>query len=149
MKKLFINMWKAHRKLWSCVIIPNIIFNKWRIFLYRAIGYKNISKHCFIGMKCYLDDMEPKMLIIEDGVSVSFGVYMACHGRLQRRSHEIIIKKGAYVGMCSRIITRNGATTIGEKAVIGACSLVNKDVPAGEVWAGVPAKMISKEGKDR
>ena len=149
MKKIWINFCKAHRKLWSARIIPNLIFNKWRIFFYRLIGYKNISKKCFIGMKCYLDDMEPRMLHIEEGVSVSCGVYMTCHGKLQKKNHEIIIKKGAYIGMCARIITRNGPTIIGEGAVIGACSLVNKDIPANEVWAGVPAKLISKEKNSR
>jgi acetyltransferase-like isoleucine patch superfamily enzyme len=34
--------------------------------------------------------------------------------------------------------------TIGEGAVVGACSVVTRDVPPGEVWAGVPAKFIRK-----
>lgn len=32
--------------------------------------------------------------------------------------------------------------TIGEGAVVGACSVVTRDVPAFEVWAGVPARRI-------
>ena len=35
-----------------------------------------------------------------------------------------------------------GNITIGENAVIGACSFVNKDVPRNTIWAGVPAKQI-------
>jgi acetyltransferase-like isoleucine patch superfamily enzyme len=31
---------------------------------------------------------------------------------------------------------------IGEGAVIGAGSVVTKSVPAGEVWAGVPARPV-------
>ncbi len=34
--------------------------------------------------------------------------------------------------------------TIGKGAVIGANSLVNKDIPPYEVWAGNPAKFIKK-----
>ena len=26
--------------------------------------------------------------------------------------------------------------------MIGACSLINKNIPAGEIWAGVPAKKL-------
>ena len=34
--------------------------------------------------------------------------------------------------------------TIGEGAVIGAGSVVTKSVPAGEIWAGVPARFVRK-----
>lgn len=37
--------------------------------------------------------------------------------------------------------------TIGNGAVIGAGSVVTKDVPAWEVWAGVPARKIATRGE--
>lgn len=33
---------------------------------------------------------------------------------------------------------------IGEKAIIGAGSIITKDVPSNEIWAGNPGKKISK-----
>jgi len=42
-----------------------------------------------------------------------------------------------------------GNITIGDNSMIGAGSVVTKDVPAGQVWAGNPAKIISKSRKDR
>lgn len=36
------------------------------------------------------------------------------------------------------------AVTIGDNAVIGAGSIVNKDIPAGEIWGGNPARFIKK-----
>ena len=33
---------------------------------------------------------------------------------------------------------------VGENAVIGACSLVTRDIPVNELWAGVPAKFVKK-----
>ena len=36
---------------------------------------------------------------------------------------------------------------IGNDCVIGACSLVTKDVPSGEVWGGVPAHFITTTEK--
>jgi len=54
---------------------------------------------------------------------------------------KINIKDGASVGTGATIM---GNITIGEKALIGANSLVNSDVPDGEVWVGVPAKFLRK-----
>ncbi|MCM1223615.1 MAG: acyltransferase, partial [Lachnospiraceae bacterium] len=54
---------------------------------------------------------------------------------------KVYIKKGAYLGM-NTIICK--PVTIGENAVVGAGSIVTKDVPDNEVWAGNPAKFIKK-----
>jgi acetyltransferase-like isoleucine patch superfamily enzyme len=37
-----------------------------------------------------------------------------------------------------------GGVTIGENAMIGAGSLVTKDIPDNELWYGSPAKFIRK-----
>lgn len=34
--------------------------------------------------------------------------------------------------------------TVGDNAIIGAGSIVNKSVPANEIWAGAPARFIKK-----
>ena len=142
-KNIFQKFTSWHRKLWSVRIIPHMVTNGARIFFYRLIGYKNISKNCFIGMRCYLDDLEPLMITIEDGVEISYGTFFACHGKKQHHN-PIVIKRDAYIGMHSTIISPNGGgIIIGEKSVIGAGSLVNKSVPDGETWAGNPARKIS------
>lgn len=137
------------RKWMSAKIIPHMVLNGCRIFFYRLCGYK-IGKHVFIGMRCYLDDLEPKMLTIEDNVTISYGVYFACHGKNQEHM-PITIKRGAYVGMRASIISKNSrkfegdGVTIGENAIVGACTLVNKDVPDGATAVGVPCRIVLKE----
>jgi len=32
--------------------------------------------------------------------------------------------------------------TIGNNSIVGACSLVTKDIPDNEIWAGNPARLI-------
>lgn len=128
------------RKWLSAKIIPHMVLNGWRIFFYRLCGY-NIGKNVFIGMRCYLDDLEPHMLTIEDNVTISYGVFFACHGYGQQHM-PITIKKGAYVGMRSSIISGKTGVTIGENAVVGACTLVNKDIPSGATAVGVPCRII-------
>lgn len=58
-----------------------------------------------------------------------------------RKSAPIIVCDNAFVG--ARCIILKGVT-IGECAIIGAGSVVTKDVPAGEIWAGNPAKFLKK-----
>lgn len=109
--------------------------------MYRLCGFK-IGKGTFIGMKCYLDDLCVDKILIGDNVIISYGVYFACHGPNQGHN-KIIIKDNAYIGMRANIIARNDIE-IGENAVIGAQSLVNKSVPAGRTAIGVPCKILEK-----
>ena len=52
-----------------------------------------------------------------------------------------IIKKGASIGANATILC---GITIGKNAMIGAGSVVTRDVPADEVWVGNPAHKIKK-----
>lgn len=139
-KSFFKKVRCAIRKCMSATIIPMIVFNSWRIFLYRLCGY-NIGKHVFIGMRCYLDDVEPTMFTVEDNAVISYGCFFACHGNRQPHT-PITIKKGAYVGMRSNIISGKTGVTIGENATIGACSVVLSDIPSNATAVGVPCKVI-------
>lgn len=88
-------IWRPIRKFINVAIIPNMPFNSIRIFLYRLIGYK-IGKNVFIGMKCYLDDLEPSKTKIEDDVTISYGCYFALHGKNQSRTFIKICRGGVF-----------------------------------------------------
>jgi acetyltransferase-like isoleucine patch superfamily enzyme len=53
----------------------------------------------------------------------------------------IIIKNNVFIGGNSIILK---GVTIGENSIVGAGSIVTKDVPKNEIWAGNPAKFIKK-----
>lgn len=54
---------------------------------------------------------------------------------------ETNVKKGASIGSSSTIMC---GVTIGENAIVGAGSVVTKDVPANTIVAGVPARVMKK-----
>lgn len=139
---------KPIRKWLTNSVASNCPFNCIRIWLYRISGFK-IGKHPFIGMHCYLDDMCYDLLSFGDDVIVSYGVYFACHGRNQGH-WPIHIGNRAYIGMRASIISKNKngkeeGVNIGDDVVIGACTLVNCDIPAGMTAVGSPCRIIPKK----
>ena len=138
---------KPIRKWLTNVVAANCPFNCIRIFLYRLCGFE-IGKNVFIGMRCYLDDMCYDLVKIGNNVTISYGVFFACHGRNQGHT-PIVIEDYAYIGMRANIISRNPnapekGITIGAHSVIGAATLVNRDIPPYATAVGVPCKVIEK-----
>ena len=143
---------KPIRKWIAQDIAPNCVSNNVRILLYKLCGFK-IGKNVFIGMKCYLDDMCYDQVTIGNNVIISYGVYLACHGKNQGHN-PITVEDGAYVGMRASLISKNRSEdemskgiTIGKNAVVGACTLVNCDVPEGTTAVGVPCRIVKSNGK--
>lgn len=56
-------------------------------------------------------------------------------------SFKIVVEDGTWIGVRTTIM---GNTTIGKGAVIGACSLVNKDISGDGVYVGIPVKLIKR-----
>src|SRR5690348_5159659 len=57
-----------------------------------------------------------------------------------------LIKRGASIGSGATLLCR---ITVGENAMIGAGSVMTKDVPAGKVVAGNPARIVSPVSTDK
>ena len=135
---------KPIRKWLTNTVAANCPFNCIRIAIYRLCGFK-IGRGTFIGMRCYLDDMCYDLLTIGSGCVISYGVFFACHGRNQGHL-PIVVEDKAYIGMRASIISKNAdkpktGVTIGAGAVVGACTLVNRDVPPGATAVGIPCRM--------
>lgn len=135
---------KPIRKYFVNTVAANCPFNCIRIWIYRMCGFK-IGRGTFIGMKCYLDDMCYDLLTIGENVTISYGVYFACHGKNQGH-YPITVCDGAYIGMRANVISKNvdsaEGVMIGPNAIIGACTLVNRNIPPNATAVGVPCKII-------
>jgi UDP-2-acetamido-3-amino-2,3-dideoxy-glucuronate N-acetyltransferase len=113
----------------------------------------NVCAHCFIEndvqigdnvtIKCgvYLWDG----ITIEDNVQIGPNVTFTNdkYPRAKKpfKLQRTRIMKNASIGAAATIL---GGITVGENAMIGAGSLVTKDVPDNELWFGSPAKFIRK-----
>ncbi len=135
-------IWHMIRKKICVVWAPNCALTPLRMALYRLCGFK-IGKGTFIGMKCYLDDLGVDKLTIGNNVTISYGVYFACHG-VNQAHNKIVICDNVYIGMRASIIAPKDIE-IGEGAVVGAQTLINKSIPAQQTAVGVPCRIIEKK----
>jgi acetyltransferase-like isoleucine patch superfamily enzyme len=98
------------------------------------MGYKTD-----IGAFTYINAKDG--VVIEDFVQVGSHCSLYSVSTIDNKEGRIILKKNCKIGSHSLIMP---GVTIGENAIIGAFSFVNRDVPDNVVVAGVPAKAIKK-----
>ena len=123
------------------------------VFLHRMRGVK-IGKQSHVARLVSMDDRNPRLIEIGDGVAITTGVMILCHQRdlsnykpgmyamhCPFKSGKVIIKDGAHIGIGAIIMP---GVTIGEGAVIGAGAVVTKDIPPYTLAVGIPAKVIKK-----
>lgn len=101
----------------------------------------------FIGYGTKFDTCNPSGIIIEKNVIITVGVTILSH-YFDTSEAGIVFKTGQvhicqYVFIGANAIICN-AVTIGEGAIIGAGSVVTRDIPPYEIWAGNPARFIKK-----
>jgi acetyltransferase-like isoleucine patch superfamily enzyme len=126
---------------------------KLRPIILRKLGCK-VGKNVFVGDFVRIDLSHPDMITIDDHAHIASGVRLLCHQRDMRdycvgddyAKLGYIIKpihlcKGSLVGMDSFVMP---GVTIGEGAIVGAGSLVTKDVPAWTIATGRPAKVVKE-----
>jgi acetyltransferase-like isoleucine patch superfamily enzyme len=114
------------------------------------LGGVKVGSNTWIGPNVVLDGSGG--LEIGDFCSISAGVQIYTHdtvswsismGAEEAERSPTKIGSGVYIGP-NAVISRG--VTIGDKAIIGALSFVNSDIPAGGKFAGSPARPIAKAG---
>lgn len=108
--------------------------------LYRLAGAK-VAKHVSFGFEATLDILYPQDITIGEDAIIGYDTTILCHGYMRHEVHRGKVTIGRDVSIGAQALILPGVT-IGDGAVVGAMSLVNRDVPPGEFWAGVPAKRV-------
>lgn len=57
------------------------------------------------------------------------------------KSKKVIVEDNVFIGMDSIILK---GVRIGENSIVGAGSIVSKDIPKNQIWGGNPAKFIKE-----
>lgn len=118
--------------------------------------FVEIQKNARIGARCKISSHSfiCEGVTIEDEVFIGHGVMFindktpraTSDGKLQTESDWTVvptrIRRGASIGSGAVIMC---GVEIGEGAMIGAGAVVTRDVAAGSIMAGVPARVISRE----
>jgi acetyltransferase-like isoleucine patch superfamily enzyme len=119
-------------------------------------AFVEVQKKAKIGKRCKISShtFVCEGVTIEDNVFVGHGVTFIndsypraanADGSLQTEAdwkvETTLVKKGASIGSGSTILCK---VTIGENAIVGAGSVVTKDVPANTIVAGNPARVLRK-----
>ncbi len=117
-------------------------------------AFVEVQKNAVIGANCKISSHSfiCEGVTIEDGVFVGHGVVFINDtypravnpdGSLQTEAdwkvERTVVKAGASIGSGATILAN---LTIGEQAIVGAGSVVTRDVPARAVVAGNPAKIL-------
>lgn len=116
--------------------------------------FVEIQKGAFIGRKVKISSHSfiCEGVTIEDNVFIGHGVMFindkyphatTVDDELQTEGDWVcvptFVKKGASIGSNATILC---GVTIGENAIVGAGSVVTRDVPAGAIVAGNPARLL-------
>ena len=128
----------------NCTIKENAYFLLTKPMPILEIGdYTGIGRNNYIAVKDHLKigkytRFGPDVCILDQGHSFNKDDIIM--------NQEAIIEKvtigdDVWIGRGATILK---GVTIGDGAVIGAGAVVTKDIPANEIWAGVPAKYIRK-----
>jgi len=157
----FIKVIKRVFKTYRDVFLLKYLMESWllapllprriRPWIVKKIG-ANVGENVFIGSKVWVDSGHADMLILEDHVHIAGECTLLCHQRnlknycvgddyakLGYRVEKIHLKKGCLIGQRTMIMP---GVTIGEGAIVGAYSLVTKDIPAWTIATGRPAKVV-------
>jgi acetyltransferase-like isoleucine patch superfamily enzyme len=125
--------------VYSCRRLPSL---RLKNALYRTIGIK-VGGNTSIGLDVVFDIFYPELIEVGRNAIIGYGVTILAHEFLRDevRVGRVVIGENAVVGANSTVLP---GVEIGRNATVSAMSLVNRDIEAGVLAGGVPARAIRR-----
>jgi len=104
-----------------------------------------IGKNAVVLYPSYIDGRMPYLVEIGDNVVISLYVTILTHDASSAWAGDLIkvgrvtIRERSFIGAGSTILCN---VTIGPNAIVGAGSVVSRDIPPDTVYAGSPARFV-------
>ena len=112
-------------------------------FLLRTAGAKVAGGAAF-GLGATVDIFFPELIEVGKDAIIGYNTVLLGHEFLQGeyRTGKVEVGARAMIGANCTILP---GVKVGEGATVAAMSLVNRDIPAGQAWGGIPVRRIGKK----
>lgn len=144
------SLWQLYRTVSFAKVFRNVIvselcrflpFFTWKNYMYRRLLGMRVGEKSAIAFKVTMDLLFPERIRIGKNTIIGYNTTILTHEYLiqEYRLGDVEIGDSVMVGANTTILP---GVRIGDGAVVGAASLVNRDVPPGAFAAGNPVRII-------
>ncbi|SMO65490.1 acyltransferase [Melghirimyces algeriensis] len=133
--------WKVFRNVLVIELCRVLPFFSWKNVLYRRMLSMTVGRETAIAYKVMVDLLFPERIKIGKNSIIGYNTTLLTHEYLieEFRVGDVEIGDSVMIGANTTILP---GVRIGSGAVVGAGSLVNRDIPANTFAAGNPVRII-------
>jgi len=101
--------------------------------------HMDIAKSALVSFGARLDRVNPRGVHIGEETYITSGTRILTYDYCMKRHADVYIGKRCFIGADAIVL---GGVRIGDEVIVGAGSVVTKDVPSNSIVAGNPARII-------
>ena len=125
-------------KKWKIPKIKHHELTKWH---WKVLHPENLKLGKYTDISSFVVIFAHNGVTVGDNVEIGPHCSIMSADTISGKNGPVVLKKGACIGANSVVMP---GVTVGENTIVGAHSLVTKDLPANVIAFGVPARVIKK-----